>query len=457
MKIMHKFINTYILYYPMEERHRTLLVRQNPWWQGKKVVLPAFKRYLLEKLLRYVKYRQIIALVGLRRVGKTVLMKQIIETLRAPKNNACYISFDDIDFQKYALAEELINYFLEFSEKNETRYLFLDEIQKLPNWADLLKTYYDTEENLKIFVSGSASLEIKNQKETLAGRILTFHLSPLTFGEFAGYFRLEHELSADGLFREYDIKFSGKKARYEKLLESYLVKGAFPELLDVEDEEFIKKYIKESVVEKTIADISKISGEDEKTIYELYRLLVGSNGQLFEILSLSNTLKINRNVVSRCIHLLEKSFMINVIYNFTASVAKQVRTNKKQYSAHSSMVIAMLDYPFGAIGTETVGRFVETAVASHAEVPSFWRTPQKEEVDFVLRKNNELLPVEVKYQPVITGSDVKSVFKFCREFDAGKGIVVTKNMLEKRTIDGVEITFIPAWIFLLVLSASKDA
>ncbi len=60
------------------------------------------------------------------------------------------ISLDDIDFQNYNIVEELINYFLEFSDKNGMRYLFMDEVQKLPNWADLLKTYYDTEDNLMI-------------------------------------------------------------------------------------------------------------------------------------------------------------------------------------------------------------------------------------------------------------------------------------------------------------------
>jgi predicted AAA+ superfamily ATPase len=73
--------------------------------------------------------------------------------------------------------------------------VFLDEIQKLPNWADLLKTYYDIEENLKIFISGSASLEIKEYKETLAGRILTFYLTVISFKEFVRYFGMDCEVT----------------------------------------------------------------------------------------------------------------------------------------------------------------------------------------------------------------------------------------------------------------------
>ncbi len=432
----------------MEDRHKRLLIKQNPWWRGEKIELPQFERDLSKDLLKYLEYKQIIGVVGLRRVGKTVLMKQILQKLKVPQNNICYISLDDVDFQKYEIAEELINYFLEFSDKNEKRYLFLDEVQKLPNWADLLKTYYDIEENLKIFISGSASLEIKKYKETLAGRILTFYLPVLTFKEFARYFGMEHSVS-ENLFREYDLKFAVKKERYKELFESYLIKGAFPELLEIKDEEFIRKYIKESVVEKSINDISKIAQENEKTIYELFRLLVNSTAQLFEVINLAGILKMNRNLVSNYISLLEKAFLIKISYNFTASVSKQVRASKKQYCAHSSIVIAMLDYPFEIINTEVAGHLVESAIANSVEKFSFWRTPQHE-VDIIIETQNKIIPFEVKYKAQIDKKDVKSLIKFMEEFEVKRGFVITKDLLKQEKINDNEIIFIPAWLFLLI-------
>lgn len=450
----------------MEERHRALLVKQNPLWSDKKVKLPDFERDLINTLVRYIEYKQILAVIGLRRVGKTVLMKQLMQKLTVPKNNLCYISLDDIDFQNYNIVEELINYFLEFSNKNGMRYLFLDEVQKLPNWADLLKTYYDTEDNLKIFVTGSASLELSEFKETLAGRILTFHMPVLKFREFARYFMpddamnnggipslssiIGSSLSRDAFIREYDLRFAGKKGRYNELFKSYLLKGAFPELLDIEDEEYIKKYIKESVIEKTIVDIARLADEDEKIIYDLFRLLANSNAQLFEITNLSGILKINRNLVSKYVNLLEKSFLINVAYNFTSSVARQVRASKKQYSAHSSIVIAMLDHPFDILNTEVAGFLVEAAIAGDFEKTSFWRTPQKDEVDIILKEKGIVLPIEVKYQHNITNSDAASVLKFCKKFGVRNGLMVTKELMDMRKIGDVEILFIPAWLFLLI-------
>jgi uncharacterized protein len=432
----------------MEERHRRLLLKQNPHWRDEHITLPDFERDLLQELHRYLAYKQILAITGLRRVGKTIIMKQMMKKLPAPKQNICYISFDDIDYQNYTVAEDLINYFLEFSDKHTQRYLFLDEVQKLPSWADLLKTYYDTEENLKIILSGSASLELSLHKETLAGRLLTFHLPVLTFREYARYFKKNISIKTQDIFREYDLFFADKKEIYQELLKDYLIKGAFPELLPVPltEKDYIKKYIKESVIEKAITDIARLMNEDEKIIYDLYRLLANSNARLFEIVNLANILKINRNKISSYINLLEKSFLLTISYNFTTSVAKQIRVGKKQYIAHSSLVIALLDYPFEVRDTELAGHLIEGIIANFLETPGFWRSSQKDEVDFIVQKQ---LPIEVKYQTQISSTDVRSLLKFCKKFHANKGVVITKDLLEKRVIDTVEILFIPAWFFLL--------
>jgi predicted AAA+ superfamily ATPase len=437
----------------MDDRHLRLLVRQNPWWQDEKLPLPQFERDLADKIRKYLEYRQIIAVVGLRRVGKTTLIKQILDGVDVPKNNICIISLDDIDFQKYEVVEELINYFLEYSQKNRKRILFLDEIQKLPNWADLLKTYYDLEENLKILISGSASLDISEKKETLAGRILTFHLPLLTYKEYVRYHGQISETPGKDLHREYDLIFNPKKERYERLFTEYLTKGAFPELLDTKNEEYVRKYVKESVVEKSIADISKTTGGDQRIIYELFRLLVGSNARLFEIKNLADTLQTNRNTISQYINHLEKAFLVKISYNYTGSVAKQVRTSKKQYCAHSSIVISMLDYPKDILNTEVTGHLVEATIANHLTRFSFWRTPQYE-VDFILEEDNKTIPLEVKYKTHFNKKDTKGLNKFMDKYKIKKAYMITKDKLKKIKQDDKTIQYIPAWYYLLTTKAN---
>lgn len=436
----------------MEERHRRLLFRQNPWWEGRDFSVPEFERDLIEDLRRYWKHKQILAVVGLRRVGKTVLLKQIIKKLltEIKANNVCYISFDDIDFQKYEVAWELINYFLEFSDGKSTRYLFIDEVQKLPNFPDLLKTIYDTEENLKILVSGSSSLEMRKYKETLAGRILSFHLPVLSFREFVRYFDLRNEISLnENMIREYDMHFAAKKGRYIRLFIQYMERGAFPELLDEDDEEYVKKYIRESVIEKTVEDISRASRGNENIVYELLRLLAAANAQLFEIVNIADNLKINRNQAAQYISLLEKSFLIKVVYNYTVNVPKQVRASKKQYIVHPSIVLALLDYPFNTLeGSEIAGHLIEAQVASSMQKTSFWRTPQKDEVDIIL-EGKKLLPIEVKYRTHINKKDMRSLIKFCEKYKVKEAIIVTRDQLKKEKTNNITIHHIPAWLLQL--------
>jgi predicted AAA+ superfamily ATPase len=428
----------------LEERHRRLLVKLNPWWGGVWPELPPFERDMLSELKGQVKHRQMIAIVGLRRVGKTVLLKQLMKWLSGPERNLCYISFDDIEFRDYRTAEALIDYFLQYSDPAKRRFLFLDEVQKLPDWDSLLKVVYDGEERLKIFISGSASLELKTRKESLAGRLLTFHVPVLSFREFVRYFGMDDDAPSTGLFREYDLRFSAKRDRYQELFRAYLMRGAFPELLETEDAEHVRRYIKESVIEKAVSDIARISGADERTVFELFRLLADSNARLFEIVKLANTLKVNRNLVSGYVSLLEKAFLIKVGYNCSASVAKQVRTSKKQYVAHSSIVAALLDLPEDILNTEAAGHLVEAAVASAFEKVSFWRTP-RHEVDLIAG-----VPIEVKFRKHIDTKDLKGLLSYMAEYGVREGIVVTRDTLEERTVDGRIIKLIPAWLFLMM-------
>ncbi|ODS42404.1 MAG: hypothetical protein MSIBF_03515 [Candidatus Altiarchaeales archaeon IMC4] len=442
----------------MEERHRRLLHKQNPLWAGEKLRTPTFKRDLFNTLGDYLGYKQIIAINGLRRVGKTTLMKQLIEILpeSVESNNICYISFDDRDFQKYETADDLINYFMQFSNTGGKRYLFLDEIQKVPDWPHLLKTYYDLGDDLKIIISGSSSIELKKYKETLAGRIITLNLPILTFGEFARYFGMDCKVDI-GSANEYDTKILPIKDKYFLLFHEYLVKGAFPELLEIGEADFIKRYISESVVEKVVADLSReIKPERENIVYELLRIFSRNTAQPFEITTLSNALGVNRNIMSRYVGLLEKAFLIKTAYNFTASVVKQVRMSKKAYIAHSSIALSLLDYPPDTVNFEemNIGHLVESVIMGSLPNASFWRTPQKDEVDIIIN-GKKPLPIEVKYKNNITRKDMKGILKFMDRFGVNEGIIITKDLFKtedmktSKTEDLKTIRYVPAWLFLL--------
>ncbi len=157
------------------------------------------KRELFSKLAEELKTRQIISVTGLRRTGKSTLLKQLVDNLigseHVARENILFYSFDE---EQPKLEEIIKDYEARtgkgiLKEKNMV-YIFLDEIQKLENWQNQVKYYYDNYSNIKFFISGSASLFIKKHvQESLAGRIYEFVLSPLSFREFL-VFRGKEEL-----------------------------------------------------------------------------------------------------------------------------------------------------------------------------------------------------------------------------------------------------------------------
>ncbi len=70
-------------------------------------------------------------------------------------------------------------------------------------------------------------------------------------------------------------------------------------------------------------------------------------------------------------------------------------------------------------------------------------------MDFIIKTDNKILPVEVKYQNEITGADLKGLVKFMESYGVERGLVITKDLLDRKSIDGREVAFVPAWLFLL--------
>ena len=167
---------------------REVLTELNNWWK-EEFKVEYKEREIYAQIQKFISLPQIIALTGLRRVGKTTLMYRFIEDAIKdgldPKN-IIYFSFDE--FREVEMREVLRAYeeLMEKSLRKGRYLLLLDELQKMNNWEDQIKAVYDTfGKNLKIIISGSESLFIRQKsKETLAGRIFEFKVEPLSFKEF---------------------------------------------------------------------------------------------------------------------------------------------------------------------------------------------------------------------------------------------------------------------------------
>jgi len=404
----------------------------NPWWKGKfKVVFK--EREIYSQIQKYLPLPHIIAFTGLRRIGKTTLMLKIVEDgikKGIDAGNIVYFSFDE--FKGAEIRKIMTEYesMMERDFKKGKYMLLLDEIQKLDNWENQLKGVYDTfGKNIKIIVSGSESLFIKRKsKETLAGRIFDFKVEPLSFREFL-------------LFKSVHFKPIGL---YEKelgrLLDEYTLTLGFPELVNIDDKEIIKKYIKESIVEKVIfRDIQNLFKiKDVSVIESLLNIFLEEPGQLVDISELSRELGISRQTVSSYLTYLEDSFLIKKLYNYSKNRRKVERKLKKYYPTIISADLLFKDDDLSK------SRVFEWLVIMQLKAEFFWRDPYKNEVDAVLVEKKPL-PVEIKYGKI----DTHGILAFMKKFSMKEGVIITRNKEEKHHVNGLDISFVPAFKFLL--------
>ncbi len=410
---------------------KDVLLESNTWWK-EEFKLEYHEREIHEQISKYLPMPQIIALTGLRRVGKTTLMHKIVLDFIKhgfDARNIIYFSFDE--FREIELREVLKEYET-FMEKNlrQGKYLFLlDEIQKLANWEDQVKRVYDIHaKNVKIIISGSESMFIKKKsKETLSGRIFEFKVETLSFKEFLKFKGEEHK--PIGL---YEMEFA-------RLFEEYMLCQGFPELVGINDKHVIRKYIKESIVEKVIyRDLQHLFRIKEIAVLEsLLGIIMDEPGQLIEISDLAKEMKLSRQTLSNYLIYLEEAFLLKKLYNFSKNRRKTERRLKKYYPALLSDLIFKDD-------EISRSKAFESLIVSHLNAGFFWRDPYKNEVDVVIA-DKKPIPIEIKYGKL----DTVGLIAFMKKFNINEGYIVSHEKEDDLKIDEYLIHVIPAFKFLL--------
>ncbi|MEK6893716.1 MAG: ATP-binding protein [Nanoarchaeota archaeon] len=413
---------------------RAKLEEFNHWWikgtVDTELALP-FKRDNYREIESHFEKKFIVALVGLRRVGKTTIMYQLIQKLIAEKTNIANILFFSFD-ETQAKLSEVIETYKEIQKKDfreEKVYIFLDEIQKCSNWENEIKKYYDLYPKFKFIISGSESLFIiKKTKETLAGRIFEFILTPFTFREYLRFKGIKEE----------DFKYETK---IKPFFITFVEKGGFPETFSFESEKDFKEYIRALVVDKIVyKDIPKMFKiEDPEFLRVLLELIATNPGMYIDYQSLSKQFDKDRRVVKDYLIHLKESFLIRLLGNYRKGSITTLRKKKRAYPTDNALIY--LYKP--KVEDGFIGRMVETIIVNKMQATSFWKNGN--EIDLI---HNEI-PIEVKYKEKIEGVDFKPLREFMKKFDRKKGVIITKHEERKIKFEEGTIVLIPAWKWLL--------
>lgn len=449
---------------------------ENPWWVSGQVqqnYLNMSKRLYFDVFYPFVKeisIRRALVLMGPRRVGKTVMMIHSIQELIAEGVSPQKIFFIGIDNPIYMqlgledillLAAEAVKL-----EKLEGCFVFFDEIQYLKDWERHLKVLVDLYPETKFVVSGSAAAALRLQStESGAGRFTDFMLPPLTFHEYMHLKGLDHLVQPKKIiYNSQEIPFftTHNYKALNKEFFHYLNFGGYPEVvLSEKIQSDMGRYVKSDIVDKVLLrDLPSLYGiKDVQELNSFFSYLAYNTGNEFSLEGMAKESGIQKEIIRKYLEYLEAAFLIKVIHKIDDNARKFKRiTNFKVYLTNPSLRTALFS-PIQETDKES-GNMVETAIFSqwmHRENLDLkyarWKMGRSEgEVDIVLLENRLFKPlwcVEIKWSNRYfeKPNELKSLLHFCNQNKFKATLVTTMDVEGNKTIDNLNITFVPAAIY----------
>lgn len=386
---------------------KEILYQFNPWWEGKFKVDAVEREKYRNKLLREINTRDILFLIGLRRVGKTTIMYQLIENLlkTIEKEKILYVSLDHPIFGEYSLLDILREFRkIHGLTRSQKLFLFFDEIHMKEGFERELKILYDTE-NVKVIASGSSSLAIKHKGSFLTGRYKKISVEPADFDEFLR-------------FRGIRIKES-EMYLLERYLEDYLKTGGMPEYILRHDPEYIIE-LADSIVYKDIVGRYGIKNPD--ILKKLFLLLAERVGKKLTYNKLANILGISVDAVKQYVSYFEESFLAYAVQKYAKSLNERIYSPKKIYFADVGVRNVFT-------GFKDIGAVVENIVFLKLKSLGniYYYSAGGKEIDFIVDNT----AVETKYKDEITPEDLKAL----ETAKIKKKMVISKSTSRHNKID----------------------
>ncbi|MDZ7776673.1 MAG: ATP-binding protein [Bacteroidales bacterium] len=344
-----------------------------------------------------------IILVGARQVGKTTLLRKIL-------NDKNYLFLDADDPSTRSLLQspttEQIRTML-----GDYKYVFLDEAQRISEIGLTLKIITDQFKNVQLFVSGSSSFDLGNAlNESLTGRKWEYELFPISW-------------------EEYENKIGFIKA--EQQIDNRLLYGFYPEVINNQGKE--RETLKNLVNSYLYRDILAFSDIRKPEILEqLLQALALQMGNEVNYNELSQLLKVNKITIQKYIDILEQGYIVFRLSSFSRNLRNEIKQNRKIYF-HDNGIRNMILGDFKPLNLRLdKGALWENFLVSERRKQNiykdtfakmyFWRTQQQQEIDFVEEKDGDISAFEFKWKDKKT----KLLQKFLDAYTA-KGYIINRE------------------------------
>lgn len=412
-------------------------------------------RVIEVQLLSWLGAPEILTIRGPRQSGKTTLLYRLRNVLTQqgiPPARIHFITFeDDIERKKFEQNPvAYIQYYLPAGQErssqerlDQERHVFLlDEVQYIERAGKHLKLIYDSFPEIKIIMTGSSSLDLREVASSLAGRALFFELYPFSFEEFLGvkdkrayeYYRqqrfvLGKETVPSALFVD----------NLNLILQEYLTYGGYPRVVlesDPKKKKFLLRNLYLTYLEK---DILKIYGlKYQQKVADLLHALSGWNASQVNYNELGSLTNLYFQEVKEVLRILEDTYIIQLVRPFHKNLITEIRKNPKLYFMDLGLRNSIANrFEFSE---EEAGKLLETFVLGQfrGKEMKYWRTTAKAEVDFIHPEQN--MPVEVKRQPKIS----RSLRSFITAYQPATVLLITSARCAQEKVNGSTVFIIPA-------------
>ncbi len=405
------------------------------------------ERELEEILLKSLGRREVAVILGARQTGKTTLLKKIYNDTDVNKD---FIDLDIFENRSiFSSYSEVMKYLKFEGYKKEKKFtLFLDEFHKVEGIGKILKNIYDNNPEIKIFATGSSSLEIINRvKESLAGRKRIYNLYPLKFKELL-LFKDEELYEKFIRSATSGIPEAAEKKLYE-LIKEYSVFGGYPEVVLEQQKEEKKNIIRDIFdlfVEKDLINFLNI--KNPQAAHNILKYIAINSGQVINYTDISNTGNIDINTLKKYINILEKTFIIKTIPPFYTNKKKEIVKAPKIYFYDPGIRNYFIkNFTFFDDRTDSsfllenyfFSQFIKKAAWD--EEIKYWRDKNGREVDFITQKNNRIDAYEIKNKNVVKKRDISNLLFFKKTYPESELFLLNFNFNPKE-LNGEKINFL---------------
>jgi hypothetical protein len=410
------------------------------------------KRSLYTELLAHLSCKEISLITGPRQSGKTTLMLLLKEELDRKKEPTLFLNMEVEWDRPHLESQAALLRRIELEWGKRRGFVFIDEIQRKEDAGRFLKGLYDLNLPHKLIVSGSGSLELKEKiHESLVGRKRQFELRTLSFEEFVNH---KTEYRYTGRLATY---FDVEREPAHQLFMEYLNYGGYPRVVLEPQKQEKTKVIDEifrSVVERDIAYLLKV--EKTEAFSNLVKVLAGQVGNMVNYKELSSTLGISFATVKKYSWYAQKIFLLNMVTPFSRNIRKEISQSPVAYFGD----LGMRNFAMGTFGNlaspaesgflfqNFVYLFLTSGDSAGGARLHYWRTTDKAEVDFVLEKGRNLIPIEVKFKVLKDIGLPRSLVSFCRKYQPRHAYIVNLGFRAETTLNQTRVHFIPFWQLL---------